>query len=204
VYSQHPLELNSFVTSLLPKNSRIFCDIGCGYGSVGYLIRVSSLLSRRNVTLIGVDINKKYLRYLATFKIYDHLVLATASNLPFRNKSVDVSIAIEVIEHLNKSDGYKMMQELDRISKDRVILTTPNGFHQVLEAVNVYEIHRSGWTPSELRKLGFKVRGIGIRLWWRKQNKIILFLHHILTPLSIYIPQIGAFLIAWKDYIIKK
>ena len=74
-------------------------------------------------------------------------------------------VAIEVIEHLNKSDGYKMVQELDRISKKRVILTTPNGFHEILEAVNVYEIHRSERTTTELRKLGFKLRGMGIRLW---------------------------------------
>lgn len=120
--------------------------------------------------------------------------------MPFRDKSIDVSVAIEVIEHLNKSDGIKMIQEIDRVTKNRAILTTPNGFQQVFLASNIYEIHRSGWTASELREFGFKVRGIGVRLWWKRHNRLVWFLHYLLMPLSFYVPRLASFLIAWKDY----
>jgi len=199
-YSQHPLEITPYFASLIPNNSRTFVDVGCGYGSIGYLLRVHLLMSRIKGELIGLDVSREYFQHLTQSNVYDHLVLASASALPFKDKEIDVSLSIEVIEHLDKREAIRMLQELDRITKKRAILTTPNGFHQVFEALNIYEIHRSGWTPSELKKFGFKVRGIGIKLWWKKRNKIVSLLHYLLTPLSLYIPKIGAMLIAWKDY----
>jgi SAM-dependent methyltransferase len=200
-YSQHPLELTPFVISHIPKRFDVLIDIGCGYGLLGYILKVSSLLSRSSIRLIGIDINKEYLHYLISCKnIYDDLILASASNLPLRTKCADVSIAIEVIEHLNKSSGLNMLQELNRITRNRIILTTPNNFHQVFKAVNIYEVHHSGWTVNELRRFGFKIRGFGIKLWWKNPNsKLIYFMHYILTPLSLFLPKLAAFLIAYKD-----
>jgi len=200
MYSQHSLEITPYVTSLIPNNARIFIDVGCGYGSIGYLIKVHLFMSRIKGELIGLDVNREYLQRLSQLNVYDHLVLASASTLPFKDKTVDVSLSIEVIEHLSEEEGIKLLQELDRITRKRAILTTPNGFHQVFEALNMYEIHRSGWTAGELRKFEFKVRGIGVKLWWKKRSKLVFFLYHLLTPLSFYMPEIGAFLIAWKDY----
>lgn len=198
MYCQHPPEITPYVISLIPK-CMMFADIGCGYGLIGYLLRISSLFRNEKIVLIGVDINKKYLLDLNKLKVYDHLILATASHLPFISKSVDVSIAIDVIEHLTKKMAYNMLHEMDRITKKRIILTTPNGFHQVFYASNIYEVHRSGWSASELKKHGYKLHGIGIKLWWKRKNRIIRLLHIILTPLSFFIPEISAFIVACKD-----
>jgi ubiquinone/menaquinone biosynthesis C-methylase UbiE len=177
-----------------------FFSMWGGYGSIGYLLKVHLFMSRIKGELIGLDANKQYLQHLTNQNVYDHLVLASASASPFKDKTVDVSLSVEVIEHLDKKEGIKLLQELDRVTRKRAIITTPNGFHQVFGALNIYEMHRSGWTASELRKFGFKVRGIGVKLWWRKRNKLVLFLYHFLTPLCLYMPEIGAFLIAWKDF----
>jgi len=102
MYSQHPIQIVPYVASLVPNNGRIFLDVGCGYGSIGYLLKVHLFMSRIKGELIGLDVNKQYLQHLINQNVYDHLVLASASALPFKDKTVDVSLCIEVIEHLDK------------------------------------------------------------------------------------------------------
>lgn len=75
--SQHPPELIPFFASLIPKKAAIFVDVGCGYGSIGCLIRIHSLLLKSKVILIGIDINREYLRTIRYLNVYDHLIIAT-------------------------------------------------------------------------------------------------------------------------------
>jgi hypothetical protein len=79
------------------------------------------------------------------------------SLLSYEEDSFDLVIAIDLIEHLSKSQGYLMLYEIDRIGKFGQIIMTPNGFTwQPPSLNNPYNAHISGWTPKELRKIGFK------------------------------------------------
>jgi ubiquinone/menaquinone biosynthesis C-methylase UbiE len=55
--------------------------------------------------------------FLKTAKNEDHVVLESAIFLPFKDKYFDVSFAIEIIEHLKKEDGYKLISEMERVTK---------------------------------------------------------------------------------------
>lgn len=74
----------------------------------------------------------------------------------------DAVIAIDVIEHLEKSDARVLIDEMFRVAERRVLLFTPDGFMpQDKDNYNLggdyWQTHRSGWTASELRSLGFDV-----------------------------------------------
>lgn len=87
--------------------------------------------------------------------------LVPESLIQLEQDSFDLVIAIDLIEHLTKSQGYLMLYEIDRIGKFGQIIMTPNGFAwQPPSLNNPYNAHISGWTPKELRKLGFnRTRG---------------------------------------------
>jgi len=123
------------------------------------------------------------------------LVQADAAHLPFRDNSVDITAAIEVIEHLTKENGRKMLKELERVAKSTVFLTTPNGFTHKHAEQEQHATHKSGWKAKDFKQRGYKVRGYGFRpKKWRKTRiigKILNFLDWIFTPLSWKIPQLG-------------
>lgn len=85
---------------------------------------------------------------------------ASATSLPFRDESFDVSFAFDVIEHLGRADGHRMIMEMTRVTKRLVLLLTPNGFLPQENDQNPLQRHLSGWNPGDLESLGFRVYGI--------------------------------------------
>lgn len=115
-------------------------DCGCGIGRWAYLLR------NKKLHIVGFDIHKPY---LMKAKKYEEVVLATASAIPFKEKTFDTSLAVEIIEHLQKFEGIKFLNELKRVSK-HVILTTPKYFEPLYFGINHPETHKSHWTREEI------------------------------------------------------
>lgn len=141
------------------KTASIVLDATCGHGGNA----ITTKYRNKNVRIIGFDIFRPYVYECKSIRVYDELLVADVRHPPFRNKSVDVVYFTETIEHLKKEDGYKALKELERIARKAVLVTTPIGFHpRVKEEIkdgNVYQLHRSGWFPSEFRALGYEVWG---------------------------------------------
>lgn len=142
------------------SSKKQFLDVGCGFGTWGKLVRRGSYASY----LIGLDIWKPYLAKLKEQRVYDDLVLADAANLPFNERSFDVVIACEIIEHLPRERGPLMRIQCERVAREKVILSTPNYHLRQREArSNPFEEHVSFWKDSDFKKAGYKVRGVGIK-----------------------------------------
>ena len=98
-----------------------------------------------------------YLSYCRENKLYGNLVQCNAESLPFQPKSFDTVLVLQLIEHLTRENGLKLIADAEKIARKKVILATPVGFLK-------YDFHLSGWEPEELEKLGYTVTGHGIRL----------------------------------------
>jgi len=127
-------------------------DLGCGY---------DSLLRYCNVPfLVGVELFDPYLRESKMKKIHNEYVKADMRQMEFKPKSFDVLVALDVLEHLTRREGYELMKKAEKWSR-KLVIFTPNGY--VLQNgydANPLQVHRSGWTAKDLEKLGFKVVGI--------------------------------------------
>ena len=124
---------------------------------------------------VGID---HYMPYLETSKqdhVHDENVLGDVRALPFKDNSFDCAVATEIIEHMEKEDGHLMLREMERVSRKRILLTTPNGFLPTLPGPddNPDEAHICGWTTPELQGLGFKVYGFNgpKGLWTLKEGR---------------------------------
>ena len=79
----------------------------------------------------------------------------------FKDKSFDCVVALDLIEHLTKEEGAKLLKDIERIAKKKVVIFTPNGFVPQGEYDgNTYQIHKSGWGFKEMEKKGYKVYGL--------------------------------------------
>src|SRR5574341_1579427 len=121
---------------------RTVLDVGAGYGKFGYLVREYSRAERVD----GLDVGPP--RYPS----YDHFYIGDARELdrvlPEDAPVYDLALFVEVLEHLEKADAWRVLDRLTRRA-GKVIVTTPLGFRKQVYTETPYETHRSGWYPWE-------------------------------------------------------
>jgi ubiquinone/menaquinone biosynthesis C-methylase UbiE len=124
------------------QNKRVL-EIGCGRGGFSeYLARFGANLTSADFSPVAVRIAEKRL------KDFDNCELITADvqNVPFPNKTFDIVISMETLEHVPDPDlGLK---ELARVTKSggQLIISTPNYFG-LLGIYRAYrEMTRKGYT----------------------------------------------------------
>jgi ubiquinone/menaquinone biosynthesis C-methylase UbiE len=133
---------------------RRILDIACGRGQW-----VPALPP---VEWVGVDI---WLPYLRAQRFQSrNLIRATAVQLPFRSRSFDVVLCLEILEHLSRDDGARMLEEAKRVAKRAVIATTPTDplvrHSQDVINGNPHERHVTFTSSKRLVSLGFNVHKI--------------------------------------------
>ncbi|MEM2105329.1 MAG: class I SAM-dependent methyltransferase [Candidatus Bathyarchaeia archaeon] len=182
ILEQIPIETNSLI------------DVGCGRGIIGALARIY----RNPKRLVGVDVFRPYLNFCSCHSLYDELYNHDLTKTPlfFRDKEFDVATCIEVLEHIPKSDGEKLLNELERIAK-KVIITTPNGLlpQKPLDG-NPFQRHVSYWSVKDFTKRGYTVKGVGYFTIFGRKLRYISFL---LSRFSYAIPTCSDALLAYKQ-----
>lgn len=80
-------------------------------------------------------------------------------------RTVDTVLAIDFIEHLDKSDGLELLSQMNYVAARVAAIFTPNGFFKQ-DASNTqytdeelhWQTHRSGWTEEDFK--GWDVKHI--------------------------------------------
>ncbi len=82
--------------------------------------------------------------------------------LPYRRGAFDAVVALDVIEHFEKDDARRVLDEMERVSRGLVVVLTPTGFvEQPGTPEEPWQEHRCGFEPRELEVLGYRVAGVG-------------------------------------------
>jgi hypothetical protein len=169
------------------RGCKNFLELGCGSDSI---VKYFS----KDFKSTGVDIFKPSIKRSKEKGIHDKYLLMDVRKLTFKPKSYDAVLALDLIEHLSKKEGKKLIDDMEKIAKKKVIVFTPNGFieRQTYDD-NAYQIHKSGWSVSEMRKRGYSVCGInGLKLlkgrgklrrsrsisWWVISDITQVFTYH--------------------------
>lgn len=112
---------------------------------------------------LGVDIYPEYFKHIESDVPYA-VIKYDVRKLKdlFVDKSFDIVIALDVVEHLKKEESLKMMKELERIARKAVIIETPEGY--VPQDMDIqghgghkWQTHRSGWEVKDFTKRGYEV-----------------------------------------------
>ena len=106
----HTKKLNELL-KLLPKDSRNVLDIGCS--SAILTAEVAKSLPYAKVT--GLDSYKAAIEFARKKYPHIHFVVADAHKLPFKNKSFDLIICTETLEHV--IDPLLSLKEMRRVLK---------------------------------------------------------------------------------------
>lgn len=133
-------------------------DLGCGTSNS------SSASATKKRYSVGVDAYLPSIEESKKNKTHDeyhHMNVLDIGSV-FKEGQFDAVIALDLIEHLEKEDGEKLLEMMEYIAKKKVIIFTPNGYLPQGEYYNnPWQLHRSGWTANEMKKRGYGVTGFG-------------------------------------------
>jgi len=101
--------------NMIPEETKSVVDVGCGDG-----LLTNELLGKFEKVL-GIDVSREALKYVKTEKL-----LANMDDLPLPERSFDLVVCSEVIEHLPYPVYEKSLLELQRIAHKYLLLTIPN------------------------------------------------------------------------------
>lgn len=136
------------------KGCRTVLDVGCGY--------TSPLRHFGFERLVGVEGYRPSYESARLSRTHHELVCEDVRELVrlFKPGEFDACVAIDVIEHLTKEDGLKLVAAMENIASKKVVFFTPNGFLPQRHAENDdLQLHLSGWEAGEMRGHGYRVWG---------------------------------------------
>lgn len=192
---------------LFPKSNHLkVLDLGCGKGIAGELFN-----SNKNHKFTGIDIFNPYIKICSNNGFYNKVIRADLTKIKLDKKSFDVVLLLQVLEHMDKNDALKVLQQSISAAKAAVLISLPNGkcLQEEYED-NKFNIHKSVWRHTDLQKIGFRVYGQGFRpifgtrsygagkkasLW---QKILVPLSSFLLFPIIYFVPSTGAQLIAIK------
>lgn len=192
---------------ILDRRTKTILDLGCGQG---YPMQILKMINK-NIQATGVDLFETYLKEARRLNIYEKVKVCDVNKLPFKEKSFDTVICLQVIEHLSKKNGIRLIKKMENIAKFQVIITTPLGFfdHPDMDS-NKLQRHLSGWSDEDFQKMGYSIRHQGLNYFYgndglvhRSAPKIlraaIFILDNLLMPVYYFFPRISDYwIIAYK------
>ena len=76
-------------------------------------------------------------------------ILADIRHLPLRDNCADMIFCIEVIEHLERAEGLKLVEDLKKMGK-QIIISTPDHFYSIEKLDgNPYQLHKSSYKRED-------------------------------------------------------
>lgn len=134
------------------RDCRSVLDVGCG--------TASPLRSLRVETLVGLEGFEPAWKEAREKQTHDEVVLGDVRRLRtvFGDRRFDACVALDLIEHLPKDDGWRLLDDMEHLARRRVVVFTPSGFLPQQGHGDLQE-HLSGWTADDLRSRGYRVIG---------------------------------------------
>jgi len=121
------------------------------------------LNGKKRFCAVGLDVFRPYLKKCHELGVYDDLILCDARSLPFRPMSFEIVLCIEVLEHMERREGERLLRAMETVARDQVILSTPIGKQNPSYDANPYQEHKYVWKPVQLREFNYMLRGSGLR-----------------------------------------
>lgn len=175
------------ISKMIPADVKTIIDIGCGNGLI------TNALSEY-YSILGVDRSSRALEFVKTGKMQ-----SDCDNIKVADRSFDLVLSSELLEHLPEETFIKTIAEFSRIAKSYILISVPNeesinkGLICCPKCKYVYHrnLHMRSFTDHSI-KMNFldfevlKVEKFGLKV--RQYHPYISKLKHKFTDPGSWIP----------------
>ncbi|MFT6715982.1 MAG: SAM-dependent methyltransferase [Saprospiraceae bacterium] len=176
------------IVKIIPEGVSSILDVGCGNGLI-----TNALKGQYNV--IGVDRSKAALEFVTASKIE-----ASCDDIPVEDKSFDMVLSSELLEHLDEKTFLASVKEFDRIAAKYLLISVPynesinKGLIKCPSCAYVYHrnLHMRSFLPETIAKnfpdfdvVSHETFGLNVR----KYHPFLSKIKHKHTPASSWIPK---------------
>jgi len=137
----HLDEYTALLKKIFPEFTT-FLDVGCAYGTL------VEKLNDSNMIAAGIDISE-----WAITQAIDYCQLFDGLNIPMPDKSFEVVVCIDTLEHVPYEDAPQLVKEMVRVSKKYLYFVI--GYGQSQNDQTHCSVDR-GWWQRLFNELGFK------------------------------------------------
>lgn len=156
--------LERVMAGLAPGSAVSLLDVGAGSGDV--VRHLCRWARRRSIELRPVALERHPAAALLCRRSGLATLLADGGTLPFRDRSVDVVLASQLLHHLSRGSAVRLVVELSRVARRGVVVAdlrrSPVAAAGIWVAAHLLRLHRvtredgvtsvrRGFTPRELR-----------------------------------------------------
>ena len=134
------------ILELIPEHVETIMDAGCGEGVVCNHINRIRKVSR----FLGTDLNTEALKAARSWNPKTDFIHASVYSFPLKDKSVDSTLCLEVIEHLEKPE--KALDELERVTRNSLIISVPNSIlFRLANIASLKNLTKLGEDPDHIQ-----------------------------------------------------
>jgi ubiquinone/menaquinone biosynthesis C-methylase UbiE len=135
------------ILKLIPTHIETMMEAGCGEGVACNHINRNREIPR----FLGIDLDPTALKVAKTWNPNVDFVLANISALPLKNRSIELSLCLEVIEHLDKPRT--ALDELKRVTRDSIILSAPDStLFRLANIASLKNLRNLGEDPEHIQR----------------------------------------------------
>jgi hypothetical protein len=110
------IERINIIHLLLPSGSNSLLDVGCGNGEMVNSLSVGHV----DIKFMGMDPYLQALKFVNVPAIQSKL-----PQIPFGNKTFDILLCLQVLEHLEDKNYFLAIRELQRVARKYIIIGVP-------------------------------------------------------------------------------
>jgi SAM-dependent methyltransferase len=174
-----------FLEKVLDGNIKTALDLGCGRGTYKVFNKFYS---------VGIDVFPENIQIANVKGNYKKLIEGDIGDVKFSDRLFDAVACIDVIEHMSKEDGVRLLENMERMAKEKVVVITSWGYQSIPKRYdNPYLNHQCGWQPEEFIERGYYIYPFKSLRWNYGNHPILLVLSYglsiILRPLIIAHPE---------------
>ena len=134
------------ILELIPEHVETILDAGCGEGVVCNHVNRNRKASR----FLGTDLSIEALKAARSWNPNTDFIRASVYSFPLKDKSVDSSLCLEVMEHLEKPE--KALVELKRVTRNSLIISVPNSIlFRLASIASLKNLTRLGEDPDHIQ-----------------------------------------------------